>query len=93
MKECGHTRTGETHIGHDEWETVCKDCGEGLGYFTKSAPQTGSYERNRIMKYPVCSTCKNKPYQAGLGGPCVTCVPDDDDQTPTVLPTNWSSQP
>ena len=41
-------------------------------------------KERQAMKYAACSTCKNEPYQAGVGGPCATCSNDDPEG-----PTSW----
>lgn len=43
-------------------------------------------KERQAMKYAACSTCKNEPYQAGVGGPCSTCVFTD----VHITPQNWT---
>lgn len=43
------------------------------------------------MKYPACSSCKNEPYQADVGGPCATCCVLVETSTgrEAGTPANW----
>lgn len=43
-------------------------------------------KERQAMKYAACSTCKNEPYQAGVGGPCATCAMNDSG----IFPTGFS---
>ena len=44
-------------------------------------------KERQAMKYPACSTCKNEPYQAGVGGPCATCAVTEI----SIIPSNFKS--
>lgn len=53
--------------------------------------RTMSTERKAAMKYPACSSCKNEPYQAGVGGPCATCgvLVETSTGREAGTPANW----
>lgn len=44
-------------------------------------------KERQAMKYAACSTCKNEPYQAGVGGPCATCAVTEI----SIIPSNFKS--